>query len=38
MSPETKAQAQAKLAKFNVKIGYPDEWQDYSALEIRAAT
>jgi putative endopeptidase len=35
MSPETKAQAQQKLAKFNVKIGYPEEWEDYSALEIR---
>ncbi|MCI0572974.1 MAG: peptidase M13 [Myxococcaceae bacterium] len=35
MSPETKVQAQAKLAKFNVKIGYPDKWRDYSALDIR---
>lgn len=35
MSPETKAQAQAKLAKFTVKIAYPDKWRDYSALEIR---
>jgi len=34
MSPETKAQAHAKLAKFNVKIGYPDRWEDYSALSI----
>jgi putative endopeptidase len=36
MGPETKLEAQAKLAKFNVKIGYPDEWRDYSALEVRA--
>ncbi len=36
MSPATKAQAQAKLAKFNVKIGYPDTWRDYSRLEIAA--
>jgi predicted metalloendopeptidase len=36
MSPATKAQAQAKLAKFNVKIGYPDKWRDYSKLEIAA--
>jgi putative endopeptidase len=36
MSPETKVEAQAKLAKFNVKIGYPDEWRDYSDLEVRA--
>jgi putative endopeptidase len=35
MSPETKAQAQAKLAKFNVKIGYPEKWRDYSALTVR---
>ncbi len=34
MSPATKAQAQDKLAKFNVKIGYPDKWRDYSKLEI----
>jgi putative endopeptidase len=36
MSPATKAEAQNKLASFTVKIGYPDEWRDYSALEIRA--
>ncbi len=35
MGPATKTQAQAKLAKFTVKIGYPDKWRDYSALEIR---
>jgi len=35
MSPETKAQAQTKLAKFHVKIGYPDKWRDYSSLEVR---
>ena len=35
MGPETKTQAQAKLSKFNVKIGYPDKWRDYSALEVR---
>jgi putative endopeptidase len=35
MSPATKAQAQEKLASFTVKIAYPDEWRDYSALEIR---
>jgi len=35
MSPATKAQAQAKLAAFKVKIGYPDKWRDYSKLEIR---
>jgi putative endopeptidase len=25
-----------KLARFTPKIGYPDEWKDYSTLEIRA--
>ena len=35
MSPETKKQAQDKLAKFSVKIGYPKRWIDYTALEIR---
>ena len=35
MSPETKKAAQEKLAKFMPKIGYPDKWRDYSALEIK---
>ncbi|MFZ0429350.1 MAG: M13-type metalloendopeptidase [Acidobacteriota bacterium] len=35
MSPETKAKAEEKRAKFTYKIGYPDEWRDYSGLEIR---
>ena len=35
MSPATKAQAQAKLKGFNVKIGYPDKWRDYTALEVK---
>jgi putative endopeptidase len=34
MTPETKAAALAKLEKFSSKVGYPDRWQDYSALEI----
>jgi putative endopeptidase len=34
MSPETKKQALAKLQAFNVKIGYPDKWRDYSSLKI----
>jgi len=34
MSPETKVQAQDKLAKFNPKIGYPDKWKDYSQLNV----
>ena len=35
MSPETRKRALEKLAKFTPKIGYPDKWRDYSALEIR---
>jgi len=34
MSPETKREAQAKLAKFTTKIGYPNKWRDYSALSV----
>ncbi len=34
MGPETKKQALAKLEAFNVKIGYPDKWRDYSKLAI----
>ncbi|MFP5393879.1 MAG: M13 family metallopeptidase [Gammaproteobacteria bacterium] len=34
MGPETKKEAQAKLAKFRPKIGYPDKWRDYSALSV----
>jgi putative endopeptidase len=36
MSAPTKSEAHTKLKKINVKIGYPDKWRDYSALEIRA--
>jgi putative endopeptidase len=34
MSDETKQQALDKLSKFNSKIGYPDQWRDYSSLEV----
>lgn len=34
MSPETKKEAQAKLATFNPKIGYPNKWIDYTTLVI----
>ena len=34
MSPETKKKAQEKIATFNVKVGYPDKWKDYSHLTI----
>jgi len=36
MSSETKKQALDKLDKITTKIGYPDEWKDYSSLEIKA--
>jgi putative endopeptidase len=36
MSTETKAKAREKLSTYNTKIGFPDKWRDYSALEIRA--
>lgn len=34
MSAPTKEKALEKLAKFNVKIGYPDKWKDYSKLQV----
>ena len=34
MSPETKKKAQEKIATFNVKVGYPDKWKDYSSVTI----
>lgn len=35
MSPETKKEAQAKLAKYKLKIAYPDQWRDYTAFEVK---
>ncbi|WP_460796164.1 M13 family metallopeptidase [Microbacterium sp. GXF0217] len=37
MSPETREKALAKLDAFTPKIGHPEQWRDYSALEIDAA-
>jgi predicted metalloendopeptidase len=34
MSKETKQQAQVKLSKIVVKVGYPDEWRSYAALNV----
>ncbi len=34
MTDATRAQALEKLAGFTYKIGYPDEWRDYSGLTI----
>ena len=35
MSNSTKLAALEKLSTFYVKVGYPDTWRDYSALDIR---
>jgi putative endopeptidase len=35
MGPDTKKEAQAKLAAFRPKIGYPSKWRDYSRVEIK---
>ena len=35
MGEETRKKAIEKLEKFTPKIGYPDKWRDYSALEIK---
>lgn len=37
MSDSTKMKAHEKLAHFTVKIGYPDNWKDYSNLKITPA-
>jgi predicted metalloendopeptidase len=34
MGAETRKNAQAKLASFRPKIGYPDEWQGFSGVTI----
>jgi len=36
MTDATKVKALDKLSKITTKIGYPDEWRDYSRLEISA--
>ncbi len=36
MGPATRERALAKLERFTPKIGYPEKWKDYSALEVRA--
>jgi predicted metalloendopeptidase len=35
MTPTTRKAAMDKLATFRPKIGYPDKWRDYSALQVR---
>jgi putative endopeptidase len=34
MTPDTKKKAMEKIATFNVKVGYPDKWKDYSHVVI----
>ncbi|TDW15452.1 M13 family metallopeptidase [Kribbella kalugense] len=34
MGPDTRQRALDKLGTFVPKIGYPDEWKDYSALDV----
>lgn len=34
MTPATRQKAREKLAGFTAKIGYPDEWKDYSELQV----
>lgn len=34
MTEDTKEKALLKLEKFNVKIGYPDQWEDYDGLTL----
>lgn len=36
MTEETKEEAQAKLAAFTAKIGFPTKWRDYDCLDIEA--
>ena len=38
MGDDTRAQALQKLDGFGYKIGYPDEWRDYSGLELEEGT
>jgi endothelin-converting enzyme/putative endopeptidase len=35
MTPATKQQAQIKLKAVTNKIGYPDQWRDYSSVQIK---
>lgn len=34
MSEETRAEAKRKLEHLHVRVGYPESWPDYSALEV----
>ncbi len=34
MTPDTKKRALEKLSTFEVRVGYPDKWRDYSTVDI----
>ncbi|MEO8103055.1 MAG: M13 family metallopeptidase, partial [Betaproteobacteria bacterium] len=34
MTPATRKRAQEKLAAMQIKIGYPDKWQDFSGVNV----
>ena len=34
MSPETKKKAKEKISTFDIKVGYPDKWKDYSSVTV----
>ena len=34
MTPATKVKAQAKLAAFKSRVGYPEQWHDYSSIAV----
>ncbi|HSF98479.1 MAG TPA: M13-type metalloendopeptidase [Ornithinibacter sp.] len=36
MGADTRREALAKLGQFTPKVGYPQRWRDYSALEVRS--
>jgi len=38
MGPQTRAQAEAKLAAFTPKIGNPEQWKDYAGLAVTPAS
>src|SRR5690606_22302422 len=35
MTADTKTKALEKLHRLSIKIGYPDEWRDYSTMDIK---
>ncbi len=37
MSDPTKKEAELKLSQFRQKIGYPDKWRNYSAIQVKPA-